>query len=290
MTENQQSDNPFAAWGNIFSDFMNPMMTQWGDMFKPGSATQGPEPKGRMGESMQASAKMWQAMMGALSGPDAMETFQRATQVTPDIAMGFAQSCMKGFTSFQGQVHEWIEKRAEAKDPIDAQAMDKEFIRQWTEAYEEEFSQFLKIPQIGLGRFYQERAMHATDKLNVFQSAFSEFLHVLYLPIEKSLMSLQEKMAEMAEDEESLDEKTRTYYNLWIRLLEGHYMELYKDQEFIDCLQNTLGALEEYSSAKQAVVNDFLKMYAIPSHNDLDDLYKEIYLLKKRMREYEKKA
>jgi hypothetical protein len=123
----------------------------------------------------------------------------------------------------------------------------------------------------------------------MFQSTLFEFLHALYLPLEKSFKSLQEKMVEMTADEGSLDEKSKTYYNLWIKLLEGHYMELFKHPEFIDSLLQTLSALEEYSGARQAVVNDLLKMYAIPSHNDLDDLYKEIYILKKRMRAYEKK-
>ena len=289
MTEKRDTENPFMGWGTIFSDMMNPMVSNWGDMFKSGMQQQTPEFKGRMGESFQATAKMAQAMMGAMTGPEAFESFQKATSVTPDLAMGFAHSCLNGFANFQGQMQEWLQKRGDAKDAVDAQALDKEFLRQWTEAYEDEFSQYFKIPQIGLGRFYQERAMHAADKLNVFQSALSEFLHVLYLPMEKSIKSLQEKMAEMAQSDEPLDEKSKTYYNLWIKLLEGHYMELFKQQEFIQTLEKTLGALEEYSSAKQAVVNDVLKMYSIPSHNDLDELYKEIYLLKKRMREYEKK-
>ncbi len=289
MTEKRDTENPFMGWGNIFSDMMSPMMSNWGEMFKSGMQQQAPEFKGRMGESFQATAKMAQAVLGAMSGPEALESFQKATRVTPDLALGFAQSCLKGFANFQGEMLEWLEKRSDAKDPFDAQAMDKEFLRQWTEAYEDEFSQYLKVPQIGLGRFYQERAMHAADKLNVFQSAFSEFLHVLYLPIEKSIKSLQEKMTEMAQADEPLDDKPKTYYNLWIRLLEGHYMELFKQQEFIDTLHKTLGALEEYSSAKHAVVKDLLKMYAIPSHEDLDELYKEIYLLKKRMRAHEKK-
>ena len=289
MTEKRDTENSFTAWGNIFSEMMNPMMTHWGDMFKSGEQRQTQEFKGRMGESFQTTAKMYQAIFGAMSGPEVLDAFQKATRVTPDIALGFVQSCMKGFSNFQGQMQEWLEKRGRAKDPMDAQALDKEFIQQWTETYENEFSQYFKIPQIGLGRFYQERALHAADKLNVFQSALSEFLHVLYLPMEKSFKSLQEKMTEMTQADEPLDDKSKTYYNLWIRLLEGHYMELYKKQEFVESLLKTLEALEEYSSVRQAVVNDVLKLYAIPSHNDLDELYKEIYLLKKRMREYEKK-
>jgi polyhydroxyalkanoate synthase subunit PhaE len=289
MTEKRDTEKPSMEWANILFGLFNPMMNDWGEMFKTGGQHQAPEFKGRMGEAFQSTTKMWKAMADTMSGPEMLNSFQKATQVTPDIALEFAQSCMNGFVGFQGHVREWLKKRADINDPIDAQAMDKEFIRQWTEAYEDEFSQYFKVPQIGLGRVYQERAMQAADKLNVFQTALTDFLHQLYIPMEKSFKSLQEKMAEMTQADEPLDEKSKTYYNLWIRLLEGHYMELFKKPEFIDSLTRTLGSLEEYSSARHAVVNDILKMYAIPSHKDLDELYKEIYLLKKRMREYEKK-
>jgi hypothetical protein len=111
---------------------------------------------------------------------------------------------------------------------------------------------------------------------------------MLYLPVEKSLKSLQEQMAEMAE-EGPIDEKSKTYYNLWIKLLEGHYMELFKQAEYADTMHKTLFALHEFSDAKQAVVNDFLKQLNIPTYQEMDELSKEVYLLKKRLRILEKK-
>ena len=87
-----------------------------------------------------------------------------------------------------------------------------------------------------------------------------------------------------------LDEKSKTYYNLWIKLLEGHYMELFKQLEYSTAMAKTLDALNGYVEARQAVVNDVLKQFNVPSHQDLDELYKEIYLLKKRMRDYERRS
>lgn len=287
MIEKQETGNPATDWGNMVSDLWGPMMKSWGEMFNADAGAKGPEMKGRMSKSMQASAKVWKSLFGAMKEPEALETFQKATELTPDLVLGFTHSCMEGFSNYQGKVHKWIKKRGEAKSTVDTQALDKEFIRQCKETYEKEFSRYLKMPQLGLTRFYQERAMAAADKHNVFQGALSEFLQMLYMPMEKAFTSLQDKMAEMAE-EGPLDEKSKTYYNLWIQLLEGHYMELFKQSEFIEGLSETLEALEDYSTARQAVVDDLLKMHAIPTQNEMDELYKEIYLLKKRMRGYEK--
>lgn len=274
-------------WGKMMNEFWSPLINQWGGLFKASGAQDAIKFKGRVGESFQTTAKMWGTMLDALSEPAALEHFQKATRMTPEIALGFAQTCVDGFTSLQTQVGEWIQKRGASLSLADLQELDKEMIKKWTDVYEKEFSQYLKIPQIGLGRFYQERAMQAADKLNTLQTALSEFLHILSQPVERSLTSLQEKMVEMTQSG-PLDEKTRTYYNLWIKLLEGHYMALFKQAEYSQVMVKTLDALNQYVEARQAVVNDMLKQLNVPTHQDLDELYKEIYLLKKRMRAYEK--
>ena len=96
-------------------------------------------------------------------------------------------------------------------------------------------------------------------------------------------------MANMA-DRGPLDEKSKTYYNLWIKSLEGHYMELFQTSEYAEAMRKTLHALHEFTNAKQAVIDDGLKQLNIPTFRDVDELSKEIYLLKKRIRELEKRV
>jgi class III poly(R)-hydroxyalkanoic acid synthase PhaE subunit len=275
-------------WNKMVKDFWGPLHSQWSGLFQASGTRESMQLKGRVGEYLQANTKMWHTMLGAMSGPEALEHFQKATQVTPDIALGFAQTCLQSFTSLQSQVGEWIQKRGAALSAADIQELDRELIKKWSDVYTNEFSRYLKIPQVGLGRVYQERFLHATDKMNTFQAVLSEFLLILAKPVEKSLTSLQEKMAEMTEAG-PLDEKSKTYYNLWIKLLEGHYMELFKAHEYSAAMVKTLAALNEFMEARHTVVNDLLRQLNIPTHQDLDELAKEIYLLKKRMRAYEKK-
>lgn len=272
----------------MIEEYWLPLFKPWSDMFQPPATPVQGQAKGRVAESLQATVRMWQTMMAAMSEPEALAHFQKATEMTPDIALGFAQTCLQSFTRLQGQAGEWIQKRGASLSSADVQQLDRELIRSLSETYEQEFSRYLKLPQIGLGRLYQERSLHVVDKLNTLQLVLSEFLHMLYLPIEKSLTSLQEEMAEMTKAG-PLDEKSKTYYNLWIKLLEGHYMELFQQPEYTDAMANTLCALNEFVEARQAVVNDALKQVNIPTNQDLDELSKEIYLLKKRVRALERK-
>lgn len=287
MTKTQEKDEKSTSWADLFFDLWGPMKQFWEGGFPADTAQPKPESKGRASDSMQANVRMWQTVFGAMMEPEALETIQKTFQMAPDLAWGITQSHLKCLGTFQEKSGKWMEKREGAKDPLDIQALDKELIHQWNVAYEEELSRYLKIPQIGLTRYYQERAMNAADKFNVFQGSLVEFMYMLYLPMEKAFQGLQEKLAEQAE-EGALDQKLKTYYHLWIKILESHYMELFKDPEFIEGMSHTLEALEECSDSRQAVINDFLKICAIPTHNEMDDLYKEIYLLKKRMRSFEK--
>ena len=284
----QGQGDPFVDWEKMTNEYMAPLLKQWGDFFHQPAQQKQSETKGRVAESLLSSVKMWQTMVGAMSGPETLGRFQKATEMTPDIVLGFAQTCLQGLTGLQGQASEWIQKRGASLSETDVQELDKELLKSWSETYEKEFSRYLKIPQLGLGRLYQEKALNATDKMNSFQLELSKFLHLLYMPVEKSLKSLQEQMAEMAE-EGPIDEKSKTYYNLWIKLLEGHYMELFKQTEYAEAMNKTLFALHEFSDAKQAVVNDSLKQLNIPTYQEMDELSKEIYLLKKRLRTLEQK-
>lgn len=292
MDKNDTATGQDAAsmdWNKVVQEYWLPLFKPWSGVFQSSETGEhGQFNQGRTADSLQATVRMWKAMTGAMGEPLAFEHFQKATEMTPDIALGFAQTCLQSFVGLQSRAGEWIQNRASSLSADEVQELDRVLIKELTETYEKEFSKYLKVPQVGLGRFHQERSLHAADKHNSFQLVLLDFLHMLYLPVERSLNSLQEKMAEMAEAG-PLDENSKTYYNLWIKLLEGEYMELFQQPEFADMMGKTLGALNESVGARQAVIDDVLKQLNIPTNQDLDELSKEIYLLKKRVRALENK-
>jgi hypothetical protein len=153
--------------------------------------------------------------------------------------------------------------------------------------YEKELRQYLKIPPLGLTRFYQERFNAMLDKHNLFETTLAEFLSILYLPMEKSFKIFQEKLNQMAE-EGSLPKDTKESYAMWLKILEGHYMSLFKSKDYTDALHRTLGNLEDFIIARDQALNDILQFLPVVTHKDLDDLYREFYDLKKRVKALEK--
>jgi hypothetical protein len=77
---------------------------------------------------------------------------------------------------------------------------------------------------------------------------------------------------------------------MWIKILEGHYMILFQSPEYTQILGKTLTALSDFSSAKNAVLEDLLSVLPIPKRSEVDELEREIYELKKRLRTLEKKS
>jgi hypothetical protein len=197
------------------------------------------------------------------------------------------QASWKSYYYLQQQ---WLEKAGKFGETTQAftfDNLDEEVFKAWSQIYENEFRQFFYIPQLGLTRFYQEKLNQALDKHNRFISQYGEFLHLISLPIEKSFKVLQQQLSDMAR-EGKLPENFNGYYRLFIKLLEGHYMSLFKSPDYVAALSKTLDALEDLVEARNAIVQDFLKTMAIPTQDDQDELYKELYHLKKRLKTLEK--
>ncbi len=280
----REQDAASIDWNKMVQEYWQTLDGPWKGIFQTSvSEDSGPKVNGRLVDSLQANVKMWQTMAKAMGEPTNFMHFQKATEVTPELLLHFSQTCLQSFTSLQTEAGEWIKKRGASLSSADIQELDSELIKDLAQTYEREFSKYFKVPQVGLGRFYQERSLRVVDKYNFFQLALSEFLHILYLPLEKSLKRLQDKVVEMVEVG-PLDNKSKTYYNLWIKLLESEYMELFQQPDYAEAMSKTLTAFNDFSQARQVMVEDILKQLNIPTNKELDELSKEIYLLKKRLR------
>ncbi len=281
--------NFISLWIQSASDFWGTMLKNWSTAARGDPADSGSDRTGggRSRESLEAVLKTWQTLSSVASDPAAMEAVSKLTNAMPDILQKMAMAGWQGVFHFQQQ---WLEKAGRIGKSTPAYTfdnLDQETVKTWTQVYENEFRQFFAIPQLGLTRFYQERLNRALDRFNRFQNALGEFLQMFYLPMEKSFKALQDEMTGLMEAGKLTDDYN-TAYRLWIKILEGHYMTLFKSPEYIAVMSNTLHALEDYLQARDAIIQDILKVMAVPTQKDMDDLYKEIYQLKKKIRKLEK--
>lgn len=287
--ENENRQDLFSAWMKTAGDVWGNMFRVWSDAaatIRPSDASSSGA-SGHAQASMDAAMKTWQVLSSTVARPEIMDSMLKGSGTMPEILMKMAQTSLSGFLEFQ---HKWFERAGRIGKSTEAytfEDLDENAFRAWTEIYEKEFRQFFNIPQLGLTRFYQEKANQTLDKFNLFQAAIGEFLRMLYLPVTKSFSVMQEKLGELSEAGE-LPEDSQKYYQMWIKILEGHYMTLFQSSEYVQTLGKTLDSMSEFAAAKNDLMEDMLNILPISTQKDMDDLYKEIYLLKKRIKALEK--
>ena len=243
--------------------------------------------KSRSLESMESALKMWQSLSSALSEPAIADATLKGFHSLPDVFLKVAQASWG--ICFQIQKSH-IEKAGKISQQVDAyhfENVDQELFKSLKEIYEKEIRQFFYVPQLGLTRSYQERLSLFMDRLNLLEVTGAEFLSLIYLPFEQSFKVMQLELEKLTKEGKVLKE-TKEYYNLWVKILEGHFMTLFKSPEFNQTLADLFNKLSEFIMAKNEVLQDVLQILPVPTYKEIDELYKDLHILKKKVRDLER--
>lgn len=280
----------FAAWIKSSMEMWENMVNVQKDMPPfPGAAEKSDKNRAyKAQKTMETGLKVFQSMMMSLSEPENVDALLKGLDSLPDFMINISQQVWDGYAELQKQWADRIAKLGKHTEAYKFEDLDQEYFETIKELYEREFQKYFKVPQLGLTRFYQERFNELIDKYNVYETHMGEFVYMFYVPIEKSLMVLQEKVEKMAEEGEIID-NYKEYYNMWIKILEGHYMTLLQSKEYTQVMDRMINSLVQYRKAKDEVYCDFFQNFPIPTNREMDELYKEFHLLKKQVRELSKK-
>lgn len=298
MTNKDDRDTTAADWFSLWSRSMAETWSAMQRLWSPESTPRGrssddgdpaaePDPGGRVRASVDAALKNWQAVSAAMSAPESMEALFKGVGAMPEMLSKLARTTLDGYLQMQTKT---LERMGQVGAHVDAYTftdMDESLFRTWADMYEKEFSRFFQIPKLGLVREYQERITRSVDAYNRYQATLNEFVRLLALPVSRSFAVLQEQLGTMAE-EGALPEDGRAYYELWIKVLEGHYMTLFQTPEYIETLSRTLSSLSAFQEARNAVIEDMLAGFPVPTRTEIDALYEEMHRLKRRLRNLEK--
>lgn len=292
MDENQQEKIekmlPLAEWIKSSTDLWTSLMKVTPaatDMFTDLSTKK--TTKSRSLESMESALKMWQSLSSALSEPAIADATLKGFHSLPDVFLKVAQASWG--ICFQIQKSH-IEKAGKISQQVDAyhfENVDQELFKSLKEIYEKEIRQFFYVPQLGLTRSYQERLSLFMDRLNLLEVTGAEFLSLIYLPFEQSFKVMQLELEKLTKEGKVLKE-TKEYYNLWVKILEGHFMTLFKSPEFNQTLADLFNKLSEFIMAKNEVLQDVLQILPVPTYKEIDELYKDLHILKKKVRDLER--
>ena len=242
----------------------------------------------RFTKQLDTNLHLLKSFSRMISEPESAPAVANSFIALPEILFKMAKSGFDAALQIQNHLIEKAGKIGKSTEAYKFDNLDQEVFEALKEVYEKELRQYLKIPPLGPTRFYQERFNEMLDKYNLFETMLAEFFSVLYLPMEKSFKVFQEKLQQMAE-EGNLPKETKESYAIWIKILEGHYVNLFKSKEYTDVLHRTLNQMNDFIIVRNKTLEDFFQLLPIVTHKEIDDLYKEFHVLKKRVKELEKR-
>lgn len=282
----------------MFSDWMKQMTGMWDqtrmwtDMMgmKPGAFPGMSDSKtsSKAEKAFMSSSKIAMALAGKLGEPENVEAILKAMDTLPEISMSMGRQITDTFLGMQKKWTDQISKMDQQKKAYNFDGIDENIIRMWKDTYENEIKKYFHIPTLGLNRFQQERQNRLLDEFNNFQLTLAEFMYVFNAPVEKSAQVMREKTEEMAEKGE-IPENFKDYYNMYIKVLEGHYMTLLQSPEYVEAMSKTIEALVRFKKAKEDVFEDILVSFPIPTHKEMDELYRDFHEMKRKIRELTKR-
>jgi polyhydroxyalkanoate synthesis regulator phasin len=257
-----------------------------------------PAQAGRLGEEAQKGmADYWESLREFWQGAVSLARTvpvpggeQAAKEGIPLFLSDPFRPLLEGFMQLQRQ---WMDAGSKAAAPVDGDEVGQTLQHVSTtlfEMYGEEFRKLLNLPQLGLTRFYQERANLAIEKFNAFQSAIHTFTMILIKPMGKAFQEMQDEVRRLGEQGEDVLQDTKKYYQIWMKKMEDQYLQLLRSPEYTESLGRTLAALKDYRVAREQWMIDLLQDVPVPTNKDMDVLYKELYDLKKKIRQLEKRG
>ena len=229
-----------------------------------------------------AALNLWQAFFSLLTEAGTVAAVFQGIQAPSKIILRMAQAGWGGYFYLHQQ---WLEGWQGGGSPAGNNAyedLDQDIFGACNEIFEHDFRQLLNLPHLGLTGLSQVTVLRAKVQFKQFQAAMAQFISLLYLPVKKSLRAMR-GVGGLGR-QENLPEDFKEYYKGWLKILEGHYMTLFQSAEFIRTLTHTLHALEDFSTAKEELLSEAMTALGLPTRREMDELYREIYLLKKSVK------
>ncbi|MBF0520421.1 MAG: hypothetical protein HQK92_11940 [Nitrospirae bacterium] len=156
-------------------------------------------------------------------------------------------------------------------------------------AFEKTFGKVFKTPQVGKDREKMELLLRTMDLYSVYIAKNAEFQHKMYVAGEAAMRKVVESLAQKIKAGEEI-KGYNDFYKIWADINEAEYFELFNTEEFSVVQGSLLESALEFRKQYHKLIEMNLSDLPIPVRSEMDDVYKTIYDLKKRLRALEKNA
>jgi class III poly(R)-hydroxyalkanoic acid synthase PhaE subunit len=225
------------------------------------------------------------------------EILDRIFRFSPDGINEFLNQSMK-FTETMGSTREFMQIWTEASQKSmkafpqflegHPESIMSVFHNMFT-AFDKTFGRIFHIPPVGKDREKADLFLKSSDDMTVYMTKSIQYQYMMYTAgqqaMDKLIETITAKLKEGAEFK-SVDEIS----DLWLQVSEKQYLELFHTDEFSKLQGDLLDAALNVRSHLFKLQELYLYDTAIPVRSEMDDLYKTVYELKKKLSDLEKRV
>jgi class III poly(R)-hydroxyalkanoic acid synthase PhaE subunit len=155
------------------------------------------------------------------------------------------------------------------------------------EAFDSTIGRVFHVPAVGKDREKIELLLRGFDDLSVYLAKNIEYQNMMYTT---GLAAFEKVVASTAEKIKAGEEITKfdDFFDLWLKVNEKTYYALFQTEDFSkmqgELLEASLNVRKHFFKLMELYLYDF----PIALRSEMDDLYKTVYELKKKVKHLEK--
>jgi len=161
----------------------------------------------------------------------------------------------------------------------------QEFYDQWINMYKNTMGKLVEMPAVGPSREKSEKMMKGFSTfVNLFAAGMDTSSNMQNV-FKEAMQKVQEKIGGDMDGEIS-PEKYKEFYDIWIQTYSETFKDFAKSGHFVSDLGKLNAHLMDFQKYNRDMLEDnYLKPMNMPTKTEIDEINKELYTLKKTVKE-----
>lgn len=161
----------------------------------------------------------------------------------------------------------------------------QEFFEQWLKVYNATTGRLVEMPAIGPAREKSEKMMKGFSTFVNLYAAGMESNSNFQSVFMEAMRRVKEKTGSEMEGEIS-PEKCKDFYKIWIETYSETFKEFLKSDHFVSNMGKLNSHLMDFQKYNREMLEEnYLKPMNLPTKTEIDEINKELYSLRKTVKE-----
>jgi class III poly(R)-hydroxyalkanoic acid synthase PhaE subunit len=157
----------------------------------------------------------------------------------------------------------------------------------WNLLYEESFGSLMQSPLLGPSREFNGKLLRNFDAWSKLYRATLDYQVVLTTVQTRSFERLMQELVTMAEQGKTVKD-WKEFQQIWSRVADDVFEQAFCDENNLKVRGRFLNALNTYRIHQQDLMELWMKNFNIPSRNEVDEVHRSLYELRKEMKQLKK--